>query len=96
MCSLGGSSIACILLMGAAGGAVRSLVGVVKRLETAGGPPVRFGYAVFSVLVAAAAGALAGALAEGDWRLAAVAGYAGSDFLDNLCKIAIARRASGV
>lgn len=94
MFSLGGSSIACILLVGAAGGAVRSLVGVVKRLETAGGP-VRVGYVVFSVLVAAAAGALAGALAEGDWRLAAVAGYAGSDFLDNLCKIAIARRASG-
>ncbi len=75
--------------MGALGGLVRSLVGILKRLERSGpeGPGIRLGYLAASILAAAATGALAGALCEGDWRLAALAGYAGSDFLDNLYQL---------
>ena len=75
--------------MGSLGGLVRSLIGILKRIERGNGEGrnIRPGYLVASILVAGATGALAGALCEGDWRLAALAGYAGSDFLDNLYKL---------
>jgi len=39
------------------------------------------------LFVATVVGGLAGALANGDWRLAVIAGYAGTDFLEGLYKI---------
>jgi hypothetical protein len=76
------------IVMGTLGGLIRSLLGILKYLEAGNGErKIRFGYLAISLFVAAATGALAGALCEGDWRLAAVAGYAGSDFLDNLYKL---------
>ncbi len=81
--------------MGTLGGLVRSLIGILKHIEARdGGRRIRIGYLALSLLVAAATGALAGALCEGDWRFAAVAGYAGSDFLENLYKLKTRREFS--
>ena len=80
------------ILMGVAGGLVRGLVGILKHYETAPPPQrIRWGYFSFSLLVAAAVGALAGAVIEGDWRFAAVAGYAGTDFIESVYKLGKAR-----
>jgi len=48
---------------------------------------IRFWYLAFSLFVAALVGGIAGAIADGDWRLAIIAGYAGTDFLEGLYKI---------
>ncbi|OQX84400.1 MAG: hypothetical protein B6D63_04760 [Candidatus Latescibacteria bacterium 4484_7] len=76
------------IVMGVVGGLVRSLVGMLKYFEkNKEGGRVRPWYLVFSLFVSAVVGALAGALADSDWRLAAVAGYAGTDFIEGLYKI---------
>ena len=78
-----------LILLGAVGGSVRALVGVVKYLEhnkpKKGG--IRLWYLIFTLYVAAVVGGLAGVLTNGDWRLALIAGYAGVDFLEGLYKI---------
>lgn len=83
-----------VIAMGTLGGLVRSLVGIAKRLDRSepDGPRIRVGYLAASIFAAAATGALAGALCGGDWRLAALAGYAGSDFLDSLYQLRMRRR----
>ena len=87
-------SVAAMVLVGAVGGAVRSLVGILKYLEQnkrAG--KFRVGYLVSSILLSAVIGGFAGALSEGDWRVAGLAGYAGTDFIESLYKI---RKSQGV
>lgn len=76
------------ILFGVLGGLVRALVGVAKYLEkNKREGKVYPSYLAFSLFVAAIVGGLAGALADGDWRVAAIAGYAGTDFLEGLYKI---------
>jgi len=81
-------STAAMVIMGAAGGAVRSLVGILKYMErNRRNEKLRVGYLLFSILVSAVIGGFAGALAGGSWRIAALAGYAGTDFIESLYKI---------
>jgi len=76
------------ILMGLLGGIVRSLVGILKYFErNKGTGTIRVWYVVFSLLVSAIVGALAGALVDGDWRFAIAAGYAGTDFIEGMYKI---------
>jgi len=76
------------ILFGVLGGLVRALVGIAKYFEkNQQNQKIRFWYLAFSLFVAAIVGGLAGALANGDWRLAIIAGYAGTDFLEGLYKI---------
>ena len=82
------SSLVVLVLVGAAGGLVRALVGVLKYMEqNKEAQKFRIGYLLFSVLVSAIIGGFAGALCEGNWKLAGLAGYAGADFIESLYKI---------
>jgi fluoride ion exporter CrcB/FEX len=76
------------ILFGILGGVVRALVGIAKYFEkNKKDGKLRFGYFAFTLFVAALVGGLAGVLANHDWRLAVIAGYAGTDFLEGLYKI---------
>lgn len=76
------------ILFGILGGLVRALVGIVKYFEkNKKEQKIRFWHLAFSLFVAALVGGVAGAIAGGDWRLAVIAGYAGTDFLEGLYKI---------
>lgn len=76
------------ILFGILGGLVRALVGIVKYFEkNKKEQKIRFWYLAFSLFVAALVGGIAGAIAGGDWRLAVIAGYAGTDFLEGIYKI---------
>jgi len=81
-------SVATMVLVGAIGGAVRSLVGILKYMEqNRRAERFRAGYLIFSVFVSAVIGGFAGALCEGNWKIAGLAGYAGTDFIESLYKI---------
>jgi len=81
-------SVATMVLVGAVGGAVRSLVGILKYMQqNKQGQTLRVGYLLFSILVSAVIGGFAGALSEGNWKIAGLAGYAGTDFIEGLYKI---------
>ena len=87
-CAWTGTAIVTTVLLGVLGGVVRSLVGILKYMErNRSAQKLRMGYLCFSLFVSALIGGLAGALCKGDWRLAAIAGYAGSDFIESLYKI---------
>lgn len=76
------------ILFGILGGLVRALVGIVKYFEkNKKEQKIRFWYLAFSLFVAALVGGVAGAIVGGDWRLAVIAGYAGTDFLEGIYKI---------
>ncbi len=76
------------ILFGILGGFVRALVGIAKYFEkNKTEKKIRPWYLIFTLLVSAVVGGLAGALAGGDWRLAIIVGYAGTDFLEGLYKI---------
>lgn len=76
------------IIFGILGGLVRALVGIVKYFEkNKKEQKIRFGYLAFSLFVAALVGGITGAIAGGDWRLAIIVGYAGTDFLEGLYKI---------
>ena len=76
------------IVYGVGGGLVRALVGIAKYFETAKAEKkIKFGYLGLTLLIAAIVGGLAGALVNSDWRLAVIAGYAGTDFLEGLYKI---------
>lgn len=76
------------LLFGALGGLIRALVGVGKYFEkNKKEQKIRVGYLVYTVLLAALIGGIGGVIANGDWKLALIVGYAGTDFLEGLYKI---------
>lgn len=76
------------ILFGVLGGFVRALVGIAKYFEkNKAEQKIRAWYLIFTLFVAAVVGRLAGVLANGDRRLAVIAGYAGRGFLEGLYKI---------
>ena len=82
------STILQAIILGILGGLTRALVGLVKYFEkNKQNQKVRFWYLTFSLLVAALVGGVAGVLSGNDWRLAIIAGYAGTDFLESIYKI---------
>jgi Na+/H+ antiporter NhaC len=86
--TLTAESVATMVLVGAIGGAVRSLVGILKYMQqNKEDQKLRVGYLLFSIFVSAVIGGFAGALSEGNWKIAGLAGYAGPDFIEGLYKI---------
>lgn len=77
------------ILYGICGGIVRALIGLIKYIfsKDTKADKIRPWYLLFSLLVAAIVGGLFGALDGGDWRIAILSGYAGTDFLEGLYKI---------
>ncbi|MGD1047864.1 MAG: hypothetical protein ABR899_03795 [Candidatus Krumholzibacteriaceae bacterium] len=86
--SCGPGSVTTLVLVGALGGTVRALVGVLKYMEQSKREQ-RFhvGYFVCSILISAVIGGFAGAISSGSWKIAGLAGYAGTDFIESLYKI---------
>ena len=76
------------VIFGAFGGFVRALVGIAKYFEkNKREQKLRIPYVLYSIFVAALVWGIAGIFANGDWKLALIVGYAGSDFLEGLYKI---------
>lgn len=74
------------LIAGFVGGVARGLSSYLKKRNR--GAKVRFDYAYFfsTVIFSGILGGIAGAVAEGSWKTAFLAGYAGMDFLENMYK----------
>lgn len=77
-----------LFLFGVLGGLIRALVGIAKYYErNRSENTIRFWYLFFTLLAAGLVGGIGGIIADGDWRLALLMGYAGTDFLEGLYKI---------
>lgn len=71
---------------GFVGGVARGLSGFMKKRKA--GVKIKFDYPYFftTVFFSGVLGGIAGALAESGWKTAFLAGYAGTDFLENMYK----------
>jgi hypothetical protein len=78
------------LLFGLIGGFIRGLVGFRKDKVLRNGK-FRVAYLVISVIISAIVGAAAGALAGQSWQISFLAGYAGTDFIESLYMMKLAR-----
>lgn len=80
------------LIGGFLGGVLRGVVGVAKSQLTKKNVSLNWKYLSVSLLVSGIVGVVAASLAEGDFRFAFLAGYAGSDFLESLYKIKLKQK----
>lgn len=76
-----------IILGGLIGGALRGIMGIAKSLILKKNEEINYGWFFVSVAVAMAIGVFAATFMEGDFRIALLAGYAGSDLLESLVKL---------
>lgn len=79
-------------LAGGMGGLVRGIVGVTKA-QTFNPDTFKFQWKYFTVtiVVSMIVGQLAGLIANADWRMSLLAGYAGSDFLESMYKLSFSK-----
>ncbi len=78
------------IVAGLFGGLVRAAVGITKYFkQNEGERKIKFFTLFFSLFTSFIAGGVTGALSGGDWRLAIVFGYAGTDLLENLYKLTL-------
>jgi hypothetical protein len=79
-------------LAGGLGGLIRGLVGIYKS-QTFDPKNFTFDWKPFVawIVVAVIVGQFAGIVFNGDWRASMMAGYAGSDFIENLYKLSLAK-----
>jgi fluoride ion exporter CrcB/FEX len=80
------------ILAGFLGGIIRGLVGFVKNKTIEKADHFKPSYFVVTILIAGIVGATAGALADTEWQISLLAGYAGTDFIENLYKIKLANK----
>ena len=74
-------TIATQMLLGAAGGLVRSVVGIIKHFSTQKNPMVDVKYLIMTTIGSAIIGAFVGVLLPGDYRVTLAAGYLGMDLI---------------
>lgn len=81
------------IISGLIGGLIRAIVGITKdKTFTPEQFKMRWGYFLTSILVASIVGVVSGIIIDGsDWRMSLLAGYAGTDFLENLYKLRFAQ-----
>jgi len=79
-------------LAGGLGGLVRGLVGITKS-QTFDPKNFKFQWQYFgaTLLISMIVGQFAGVVFNGDWRASLLAGYAGSDFLESMYKLSLAK-----
>lgn len=77
------------ILAGFIGGIIRGMVGFVKNKTLEKTDHFKPPYFVATILIAGIVGVAAGALADTEWQVSFLAGYAGTDFIENLYKIKI-------
>ena len=82
------------LLAGFCGGIIRGLVGFVKNKTIEKANHFKPSYFVATMAIAGIVGAAAGALADTEWQITFLAGYAGTDFIESLYKIKLGQRLS--
>ena len=75
------------IIAGFVGGIIRGLVGFVKNKTLEKADHFKLSYFLFTILIAGVVGGGAGALADTEWQASFLAGYAGTDFIENLYKI---------
>lgn len=75
------------LITGLAGGLVRGLVGIAKQAQNPDEFKIHWQYFGFTLLVSGIVGVVSGLIADGDWRISLLAGYAGTDFLESLYRL---------
>jgi hypothetical protein len=75
------------LLAGLIGGIIRGLVGFVKNKTIEKANHFKPQYFLITILISGIVGGAAGALADTEWQVSFLAGYAGTDFIENLYKI---------
>lgn len=79
-------------LAGGMGGLVRGIVGVTKA-QTFNPDTFKFQWKYFAItiVVSMIVGQFAGVVFNGDWRASLLAGYAGSDFIESMYKLSLAK-----
>ena len=80
------------ILAGFLGGIIRGLVGFVKNKTIEKADHFKPSYFVVTILIAGIVCAAAGAIADTEWQISFLAGYAGTDFIENLYKIKVANK----
>ena len=82
------------ILAGLLGGIVRGLVGFVKNKTIEKADHFKPQYFLITILISGVVGAAAGILADTEWQVSFLTGYAGTDFIENLYKIKLGQRFS--
>jgi fluoride ion exporter CrcB/FEX len=80
------------IFAGFAGGIIRGLVGLVKNKTIEKADHFKLQYFLITILISGIVGAAAGALADTEWQVSFLAGYAGTDFIESLYKIKIGQK----
>lgn len=80
------------ILAGFLGRVIRGLVGFVKNKTIEKADQFKPSYFVVMILISGVVAAAAGALADTEWQVSFLAGYAGTDFIENLYKIKLANK----
>ena len=75
------------LLDGFVGGIIRGLVGFVKNKTIEKANHFKPEYFLITILISGVVGAAAGILADTEWQVSFLAGYAGTDFIENYTKL---------
>ncbi|KKU72371.1 MAG: TrpR protein [Candidatus Beckwithbacteria bacterium GW2011_GWA2_47_25] len=66
---------------------VRGLVGIMKQTQKPDEFKIHWKYFGLTMLVSGVVGVVSGIIADGDWRISLLAGYAGTDFLESLYRL---------
>jgi len=80
------------IITGLIGGLIRAFVGITKdKTITPEQFKLQWKYFGFSLLVGAVVGVVSAIIADDDWRISLLAGYAGTDFLESLYRLRFAQ-----
>ena len=77
-------------LLGLLGGLARAAVGLIKALRN--DIEIVWKYTIITIISSAIIGAAAGILIDSDYKLSLIAGYVGTDLLENLYTIIFKRK----
>ena len=72
------------ILLGFLGGLVRSLYGILKAVNE--GEVIKKDYFITTIIIAGLIGGILGYVFDIDFRIATLAGYVGTDILENIFK----------
>ncbi|MDI6721641.1 MAG: hypothetical protein QMD85_04580 [Candidatus Aenigmarchaeota archaeon] len=84
------NEIVLVIIGGFAGGLIRGTVGILKAWRS--GRKIRKKYFTATLLASALIGMIAGMFAESDIKFSILAGYVGTDFIENLYKVRFRER----
>ena len=85
-------SITTQIMLGAVGGLVRSVVGIIKHFSTEKNPEFNVKYLLITTIGAAIIGAFIGVLVPNDYRIVLASGYLGTDIIEGLVKSYVHKR----